>query len=141
MISILTICMKQEICECQFSLYYDFGWKHVNFMVVSHVIAENMWIGHEQKFTTVVGLKWTVIQQNAYNCFSRVNFLWMWIHRPITNLYIFKKSCDTKYTVPREKLNVLTNKLLSNHFQVFSAHPVTPKGCSKTIASQRKVVQ
>ena len=28
------------------------------------------------------------------------------------------------YTVRREKLNVLTNKLLSNHVQVFSAHPV-----------------
>ena len=29
------------------------------------------------------------------------------------------------YTVRREKLNVLTNKLCSNHVQVFSAHPVS----------------
>ena len=45
------------------------------------------------------------------------------------------------YTVRREKLNVLTNKLLSNHVQVFSAHPVFDKNFVKLTLLLKKTLK
>ena len=52
-ISLLTICMKREICEWQFSLFFlILSEKIVNFSVISREIAEITWIGCKWEFMT-----------------------------------------------------------------------------------------
>ena len=65
-----------------FPTYHDFGWKTDNFIMISREIVEMIWIGINRN-------SWdrTEAKQDSVKCWkllSSVNFLWTWIHWPIT---------------------------------------------------------
>ena len=121
-ISLFTICVKREIHELHFSLFFmllseklvNFKWFHVKLLKLRESdVNRNPWHRTKEKRDSV----------KCWKFLSNVNFSWTWIHWPITSLNPLtlcnNETADNFQNFNVQTLEPLSLRTLKNGLVVF----------------------